>query len=122
LKSQHTPGPWTLGHKIEGIADLYNTNGVYAESDPSKPICQISGLFMACTLKDQERLAAKSPQAAQGMANARLIAASEDLLAACEEMLVAYTRWNNRVDEGENDLHAAAREMRAAIAKAGGGK
>jgi hypothetical protein len=48
------------------------------------------------------------------LANARLIAAAPDLLAACE----AYAAWAATVTEGAPDLRPLREQIRAAIAKA----
>lgn len=85
----HTPGPWGVGEK----RGVWVGPVVMADS-------RGRGVAFVCGESD---------------ANARLIAAAPDLLAACEELLIYLGDW----DDPENETCAAARR---AIAKAKGGE
>ena len=94
----HTPGPWDYdadSREVFGTTEKYNCGWiarVVGNDSDGRP------------LPDAERLA-----------NASLIAAAPDLLAACEELLIYLGDW----DDMDNDTCAAARK---AIAKAKGGQ
>jgi hypothetical protein len=94
MNTEHTPGPWTLE-----ISDVPQTN---------KPFCGICGAdgagIVYATLRAPGEL----------IANARLIAAAPDLLAALVELL------NSALDLGLGDLSRAATKAANAIAKATG--
>lgn len=87
----HTPGPWEVA--MPGEVDEH-----YAVLDGFGHTASVYGY-------PEENAAA--------LANARLISAAPDLLAACEELLIYLGDW----DDMENDTCAAARK---AIAKAKG--
>lgn len=104
-KQAHTPGPWEVGTR-EG----FNANTVYdrsgKDSHGDKSICDVFGIPMHKFAKDV--------QEAEGMPNARLIAAAPELLAALEFMVCNYA-----VTDWPSDQ--IAREMcLAAISKATG--
>ncbi len=71
---KHTPAPWTQGH---GEA-RHNAQFVYAKSTA---ICQVLGIWQNHTLEELEQDERKD-HIAEGMANARLIAAAPNLLEA----------------------------------------
>jgi len=89
--SKHTPGPWAAYNLARGrILKSWRVRG------PASPVCRIFG---GQSSGDAE------------VANARLIAAAPDLLAACQSVIDSWER---------GDLAAAARQCAAAIAKATG--
>src|SRR5690606_23383477 len=96
----HTPGPWELGEDGVWLGSVYSEDGlrialVYGEWDIDEP-------------RPRE----------EGEANARLIAATPDLLAALQSFVAAVE------DDGEPmpgaRWHAECVAARAAIAKAAG--
>ena len=89
----HTPGPWEVA--MPGEVDEH-----YAVLDGFGHTASVYGC---------------PEEAATAFANARLIAAAPDLLAACELLLIYLGDW----DDMENETCAAARK---AIAKAKGGE
>ncbi len=97
--AQHTPGPWHLGAKFVGTVDGYSVQG-FPISAQGQSICRVhAGHILGFGNED---------------ANARLIAAAPDLLAALKALL-AY----EDAEEGfflSGDTEAA----RAAITKAEG--
>ena len=102
MESKHTPGPWR--------ADLNHYDQewrVYADSEMS-PI--VNSLF--------------KPKGTIGEANARLIAAAPDLLAALEGLFRECAMMHRYWGEGDNTKAAdeAERFAREAIAKAKGEK
>ena len=94
--SKHTPGPWA-------VELPYGEPGVYVTAAPPRGtnplICRMSGPV----------------QTAEAVANARLIAAAPDLLAALENLRLGVVNWISR-GVSEEDLEAAE----AAINKAKG--
>ena len=100
--SAHTPGPWEIGPRPTQIMTSVEAAMKYA---PNKPYVY---LMLASTCCD--------PHPDRSVANARLIAAAPDLLAACEAMIAAdfgAAEWTPGMD-------VLARDMRAAVAKAVG--
>lgn len=91
---QHTPGPWSLPH----ITSLQMGQEIYSESRGRVALAE----YLGTTTNDEQ------------VANACLIAAAPDLLAALDNMLAT-------VEEGGADWQAATRQARAVIAKAKGG-
>jgi hypothetical protein len=102
MKTTHTPGPWRTcllsyqqGGRGQVVAEVPTCFGTIAvRADPVYP----------CPSKDKLD--------AEGQANARLIAAAPDMLAACESAL-------ERID-GMNEAMHIVDELRSAIAKAKG--
>jgi len=130
-QAQHTPGPWkfeefsggekqaeevrqVLGREPtrmltnEGYAFVSTDGGVVATIAPQRQDLKKRDL---CTEEDQER-----------SANARLIAAAPDLLAACDAGLDALARHINEADGKPVCLHVrqAYNILDAALAKARG--
>ena len=106
-QAKHTPGPWAVGdeerNNIVGPGGQVASVGPFASGGASR------GDFDTMT------------------ANARLIAAAPELLAACIALLgesdpaleEAYERWVNLEDEAPEDVRTMLEnEARAAIAKA----
>ena len=96
MTTQHTPGPWEA---VEGNAH----HGPFVTDIGDRTICDLY------TLDGADRPAVFRPEEAE--ANARLIAAAPDLLAALEELCLAPNK--HRPEEYWEDA-------RAAIAKAKG--
>ena len=101
IEVKHTPGPWSI--------DGPNRFGCPRITAPYKPTCTY---LIAEASPD-------CPDDATMQANARLIAAAPDLLAACEALLrfAESVRPGGGVLAGEHDM---LRDARAAISKAGG--
>ena len=95
MSAGFTPGPWAAGVRVGGFIDI--THSSNKPGDITRALCRV-----------QSRIT----WAAESMANARLIAAAPELLAALECALEWLEQW-----DAENDLVPAAR---AAIAKATG--
>lgn len=93
----HTPGPWTVRYLTNVFADKRSvaSTGGYATNGP-----------------DEEAVSAEN------VANACLIAAAPDLLAACKAIVDAHDG-NDWSEPGVSDtFYAAIEQARAAIAKA----
>ena len=104
--SEHTPGPWT----VENASDRMLWVGALRVPDDER-----YGLHTIITGIDIEDL---TPEArAKKEANARLISAAPDLLAACEAVA---TWWEAHGIEGDHRTDAFCTLARAAIAKARG--
>ncbi len=103
MKNQHTPGPWAADKFSRG--DDYTPTNCRVTSGKKEIACAFYGAT------DGER-----------EANARLIAAAPELLAALEGLLDAYAprAGETAKNNGEESLHCSVREARAAIAKAKG--
>lgn len=99
--SKHTPGPWW--HDDDGFvrADV-GTSGDFVYSAP------VADPHATKDIDPDER-----------EANAHLIAAAPDLLAACEAVLPIIESLDSAKEEGDDDEPLAA-QLRAAIAKAKG--
>jgi hypothetical protein len=99
MSTEHTPGPWTLE-----ISDVPQTN---------KPFCGICGAdgagIVYATLRAPGEL----------IANARLIAAAPDLLAALQALHACHRGFSSSPDWGALDDEARA-AAESAIAKATG--
>ena len=102
MNNRHTPGPWAVKGKAPGPV-------VYAEGR-REHICVVQHDL------DQPYQMAKETYA-QAEADARVIAAAPDMLAACEEVAEII---HHRAGTGDPDLHRANEILRAAIAKAKG--
>jgi len=125
----HTPGPWEVDMPSSDQYDAAWTACNEREELPFDASCaKISGKKWAgfanvCVI-------CQGTPDAEGEANARLIAASPDLLAACKAYLASLSigvtdiaehgvrspRFASRAD----DMTAALRDMKAAVAKAEG--
>jgi hypothetical protein len=128
-RARHTPGPWQLivtddGHEIR-MGSATTNHGSYESQ-------HIVEYDHGCILDDEtdEDLSDPSPETRQYMeaeANARLIAAAPDLLAACEAMFTGELADEDEDDERAIDFdrfvaafNAVRSRMREAIAKATG--
>lgn len=90
MKTQYTPGPWTPKEHAD-------SSGIYIETDEGDA-CAISG-GRRNGITDKQR------------ANARLIAAAPELLAACQSAVIS-------MQDLTPQMKASLRMLRAAIAKA----
>lgn len=96
MSAQHTPGPWSVTSEIDRIfnGELIRPGKPEERNTPVAVVCDFNRFD-----RDDER-----------KANARLIAAAPDLLAACEAAL----------SDGPEHF-AVAKQLQAAIARATGG-
>ena len=98
MNTAHTPGPWFIGMRSGA-----NSNVIYAHDGKDQfydtSVCSVYGLFLNTDIENQKD--------GEGLANARLIAAAPDLLAALK----------NFVDGCSVNVNAVE-VARAAIAKA----
>lgn len=95
--SKHTPGPWTINYAPNGLP--YQI--IASDQDDTKP--------GKVGTKITRWASISLPSSTEGMANARLIAASPDLLEACIEAIEAIK---------DGDAQSATNALNAAIAKA----
>lgn len=95
MTTKHTPGPWHVGRGADGHPIVYVDCPASEGSGP--------GIAHVCPIPHM-----RSTQGTKE-ANAHLIAAAPDLLAACDEAL-------NHIEEGTTSYHYIS----AAIAKARG--
>lgn len=112
----HTPGPW----------EPWITGGQFSITGPAAAAClvaihalqdfRVSAIQIAAIGKQAPALAFGDTRE-DAEANARLIAASPELLEACVAMLEEMSVWENH-----QGIHPAAVKARAAIAKATGVK
>lgn len=104
---KHTRGPWSVCYYDAGDRDYYDHMGpcpsIQAPDDQDCAIVHWDGF-------KQQYWASANGNQKQIEANARLIAAAPDLLAACQAYVKAY-------DETTGTIHVNGK-MRAAIAKA----
>ena len=107
MTAQHTPGPWRI---------------VIESADPEWAIIVDTGGGIVANVNSETGPDASSAPATRKMprdANARLIAAAPELLAALERILRAHDSGNNGAYMGEAVLcKMFATQARAAIAKA----
>lgn len=103
-----TPGPWNAGHMDapDGTRHLAIFPAGLVVGQTCSPICLISPLAK-CNDRD--------------VANARVIAAALDLLAACEAVLPVYQSMMEKQGFDEDDEEPFAM-LKAAIAKANDGE
>ena len=84
----HTPGPWFHARETitydGGFTQTFGGDIVFA-SDRETAICMISGMYINKTLEELKTY----EQCKEGLANARLIAAAPELLAALIIMVKA---------------------------------
>jgi len=112
MSAQHTPGPWRYEAAGEQRADNDMRHGVVAECND----LWVAACYRSGTSAPNE----KSSQAeAEAEANARLIAAAPDLLAASQQAMLAFT-FNGKTAQGRALHQDALRKIRAAIARAEG--
>lgn len=82
-ETKHTPGPWRHArtpHKYnDGSTQTFGPDGVFS-ADGEESICQVYGIYSNTRLEEIKN----DPRVQKGIANARLIAAAPELLAALE--------------------------------------
>lgn len=114
--SGHTPGPWFVGSASE--FGVHNPNLIQRQDGDS--IAQVYGMPMHARIDEVER----DPRWAEGLANARLIAAAPDLLAALEASVMdlefAVALAGNVNELRANAISIRLASVRAAITKATG--
>ena len=108
MNTKHTPGPW--------IEAAHSTHDIRICAGPP------NDRYSVAVVEGRIFRGSPDPKLAtsEGLANARLIAAAPDLLAACQAALRLY----GSDAEGANGCASPeelAIDLRAAIAKAGGG-
>ncbi len=107
----HTPGPWEVAGELSHLrVNRYNSENPNA--------CDGIRQIALVTQGDYE-----IPHYGEAEANARLIAAAPELLAALDELLASYVSLVNSGDAGSwnPETDAEVKAARAAIAKAKGG-
>lgn len=102
MKTKHTPGPWRTVIGGETIA-VTTSN----EAPKQAGICRILNKSVAY-------------EAGEGEANAALIAAAPDMLAALESFASSYHAWIKSRPGAEGLMDAAMNAAHAAICKAEG--
>lgn len=103
-EAKHTPGPWHVDAvHSEALHEVCMTNPPPKEGNP---------VVLASVEYDQDR--GTCPTLREANANARLIAAAPDLLAACQAAMAFVSTWQHGFED------AFVGQMRAAIAKATG--
>ena len=98
----HTPGPWRVGEKRHDYADIVIRVIRNRENHP---------VTMTCYAGYTRRT---------GDANARLVAAAPELLAALEQTITRFERCMVQAGSDPTYAHEATRDARSAIAKARG--
>lgn len=123
MKTQHTPGPWTVSQFCTPRASE-DPLGAYLIDEIAKELGELDAKSYDAEPNSEEEQDWVDARSNKNEANAALIAAAPDLLAACRcalaDMEGSYSRedW----DDDENPVALTIRELIAAIAKAGGGK
>lgn len=113
-EAKHTPGPWQVRGEIKsGAASRAPIDEWCGSVYPQRKDYNYRG--EVCFLQSSNCI--KGVTSAEAAANAHLIAAAPDLLAACEEVLALMDDHNVNAP---NKWSAAVDQMRAAIAKAKG--
>lgn len=105
--TKHTPGPWRIG-KTSGWS------GTEVKAIASVAWCAKASSYSSSWGESQEI------SADEALANAHLIAAAPDLLAACEACMTLLVRYENKSIAPEVGTGAAINAAHAAIAKARG--
>jgi hypothetical protein len=106
--SDHTPGPWEIWYG--GFpGDTYFTVGHTGADGSTGVVCE----YTPAVARPEKEL----------LANAHLVKASPELLAACEELVRALSPETGRVvlDATRRELHPLKVMAQAAIARAKGG-
>lgn len=101
MSAQHTPGPWSVPHFADMLGGC-KCGYVFSESQ--------RGMGSICSVVS----GGENEEHEQAIANARLIAAAPDLLAACQAYMA------DRAEAGCTADSGAVKAMRAAIEKASG--
>lgn len=112
-EAKHTPGPWHVGSRGGYNAlTIYAYNGASQHEDQG--ICDVFGIPLRWMLEQVE-----NDKASQiGLANAKLIAAAPELLAACEGVtqilsdLIDYVGGNTEAMEAALKIDAAIKQAK----------
>ena len=110
MPTSHTPGPWT--HKPR------------ARDGHTDTICKGHAAFVQVGCPRVERPILDYPHDNEQTANARLIAAAPELLAAIKALVAEFDAYDSAMTEigrGHEDYGGQRAAARAAIAKADGG-
>ena len=116
--AKHSPAPWQIG-----MPSGHNADGVYANNGEDC-VAKVYNLFSNTKLEDMLTYESRK-DIAEGLANARLIAAAPELLEALEVLLHEYAlQMEDEEMKGDPDLDfdqfTEVIQARAAIAKATG--
>lgn len=122
--AEHTPGPWTVTPE-KGRAPSQAALLIYAPTGRGSIARMFYGLAQICGVRSL------GPSLELTKANARLIAAAPDLLAALKPLAAIAQTWTDRLDDCPDDGHiwsghrfgytgGQLRAALAAIAKAEG--
>ena len=103
MSGGHTPGPWSLGREWNGYVAIDALDG-----SPARHVTQWRELATVVLHVDDEM----DDDRRECEANARLIAAAPDLMAACEAYIAAY--------DGATGTVYVVDQIRSAITKARG--
>ncbi len=108
--SKHTPPPWSM-------SKVQKDNAIYAGNSTVAFSAEVS-IYPPDAAKDEDQHAGPIAivSVVEGMDDANLILAAPDLLAACEAVAAAYSRYGSTKSQRESQ-----NLIRAAIAKAKGG-
>ena len=120
--SRHTPGPWVIGEETYFHA-VRSDGGKTTRSTPLLPIKEAGDDFPREVALVWHNLKGQGESAAIDIANARLIAAAPELLAACRDALAATAAITEGWPEQRGIIETLDQYMatvRAAIAKAEG--
>ena len=107
---KHTPGPWQIGQQHHtGGGEFYNASCVYQAGTETPAVCSVYGLPINQTRDAVVEMATRRKDTAEGLANARLIAAAPELLAALQAIVA--------LDDGDSpDLWHYEKEFAAGVA------
>ena len=105
MERKHTKGPWSSGSEYIGVGGTISGYIIHAGADNEYAVGLILG----------------GSECEETKANAHLSAAAPDLLAACEAGLQELQTLAHSFGLENFDSNPAAKQLRAAIAKATGG-
>ena len=110
MSEQHTPGPWRVlitSGWIQTIGDPYGHGSMHIAD--VRGWGHLTGRGGGCAFSEEKAVAIQE-------ANARLIAAAPDLLAALRELLQLSDNWGDEIRDGALTLHVAVDAVDAALA------
>lgn len=99
MSTKHTPGPWQIGHKSQ--FGTYNPSVIHTEEGVG--VATVYGIPMHVRLEE----ITGDAHCANGLANARLIAAAPELLAAAKVALDFISSMPGDMGELEDQLATA---------------
>lgn len=112
--TQHTPGPWM-------VSEIISNRAIFKE-DSTGNLRMVKEELDLCIEGDGLILLTIDSRPPEAQANARLIAAAPDLLAALESVCtIASCAPHDDADRAEDALNKIFHKARAALAKAQGG-